>query len=44
MSSSSGGAVSRSVALACSIFSAASVLADEACALLGEQLGRGSEC
>jgi hypothetical protein len=44
MSLSLGGAVSRSVALACSIFSVASVLADEACALLGEQLGRGSEC
>jgi hypothetical protein len=44
MSSSLGGAISRSVALACSFFSAASVLASEACALLGEQIGRDSEC
>jgi hypothetical protein len=44
MSSSSGGAVSHSVALACSIFSVALILAGEACALLDEQLGHGSEC
>jgi hypothetical protein len=44
MSSSSDGAVSHSLALSCSIFTVASVLAGEACALLGKQLGRGLEC
>jgi hypothetical protein len=44
LSLSSGGAVSHSIPLACSIFSDASVLGGEACALLGEQLGHGSEC
>jgi hypothetical protein len=41
LSLSSDGAVSHSEALGCSIFSASSVLAGEACALLVEQLSHG---
>jgi hypothetical protein len=41
LSSSLDGVVSCLEALGCFIFSASSVLAGEACALLVEQLGRG---